>query len=117
MSFFGVGELDLMRLPTDGARRSAIGANPLREEGEPAAHHAAPRSPQGGVEGLDRGWRDVALFEIGKVFHPASVLDLFFPISPTIWPSSPWASGAARGSSGPARCRRPRGDRAGEAAG
>ena len=49
MSFFGVGELDLMRLPTDGAKICDQGGQPAPRGGEPAAHHAAPRSPQGGV--------------------------------------------------------------------
>ena len=84
MSFFGAGELDLLRLPTDDARRSAIRvANPLREEESLLRTTLLPGLLKAASGNLDRGWRDVALFEIGKVFHPTpSVLDPLLPDQP-----------------------------------
>ena len=117
MSFFGVGELDLMRLPTDGAKKICDRvANPLRE-GESLLRTTLLPGLLKAAGNLDRGWRDVALFEIGK--------------SSTHRRCSTSSSRSARPSGlrrrgragqlgdprGPARCRRPRGDRAGEAAG
>ena len=84
MSFLGAGELDLLRLPGDDTRRKAIRvSNPLREEESLLRTTLLPGLLRAAAGNLDRGSRDVTLFEIGKVFFPTpSSLDPLLPDQP-----------------------------------
>jgi phenylalanyl-tRNA synthetase beta chain len=84
MSFFGAGDLDLLRLPADDPRRDAIRvSNPLRDEESLLRTTLLPGLLRAAAGNLDRGSRAVSLFEVGKVFRPApSALDPMLPDQP-----------------------------------
>ena len=84
MSFFAPEDLDLLRLPVDDPGRDAISvSNPLREEESLLRTTLLPGLLRAASGNLDRGRRDVALFEIGKVFHPTpSAFDPLLPEQP-----------------------------------
>ncbi len=84
MSFFAPEDLDLLRLPGDDPGRDAISvSNPLREEESLLRTTLLPGLLRAAAGNIDRGGRDVALFEIGKVFHPTpSALDPLLPEQP-----------------------------------
>ena len=72
--FMAVERLDQLGLPDDDPRRTALRlANPLSEQAPLLRTSVLATLPEAVHRNLSRGTRDVAVFEIGRVFRPEGV--------------------------------------------
>lgn len=71
--FMGAAELDALRVPADDVRRRAVTvANPLDTDRPLMATTLLPGLLATTLRNLSRGAKNVALYEVGQVVHPAA---------------------------------------------